>query len=242
MVVTHPYTVTRHYSTCFICINSLNPYSNAILQMRKLKHKDFAQVIFPKLVHGRSETWTQWVWLLCPRPYHKVVKCSKNIWKKKIRRFSPCGILTFWKYFFPNTLAIICYIPLCCRMTLLIETPRRLNWQIKKKFLNVTSYIFFFSQMWLPGNHRKWPELFINKGDGFHQTIQTSEDSGSRGYLKVEGVTLGWEPWVPVPHDAFVDVLLGERAGGSCCPPIRKVLPFVCGAVCRHIKHKDHLP
>ena len=56
-----PLHSNRQYSKCFICINSLNPYDslnpyNPVLQMRKLKFKDFAQVIFPKLVHGRSKT------------------------------------------------------------------------------------------------------------------------------------------------------------------------------------------
>lgn len=115
------------------------------------------------------------------------------------------------------------------------------DWISRSKIpLNFINSTFLFPQIGLLGNHRKFPEMFINKVD-FYLTTLTLEKSGSRGYLEVEGVALGWDSWVPVPHNAVIDVLLGEGAGGGCCPPIRQVLSFY-GAVCRHVNQKDHLP
>lgn len=45
---------------------------------------------------------------------------------------------------------------------------------------------------------------------------------------------------MPVPHDAFVDVLLGKRSCGRGCSSVRQKLPGVCWAICWHWDQKHH--
>ena len=59
-------------------------------------------------------------------------------------------------------------------------------------------------------------------------------------YLELEGVTLYFRSRVPVPHNAFVDVLLGKRGCRWGCSSIRQKLPRVCWAICWHWDQKHH--